>query len=203
MQLSPLVGLANSVVNMFTGGGSPTTSNSSGPAQVSDSTNFSREVNSNEGGGSGGDFISNLLKGFTDGPQTEAPKPESKPEAKPEAPKGPPLLGKGMAGDNILDLQKTLNSLGANLETDGIFGPKTEEALKKFQKSYGLEQVDGIVGPKTRDAFDNAMHANEFQGLEAPQPEAPAAAPAAAAPAAPEPAPAPAPAPEPVQTMMA
>ncbi|MDR9793622.1 peptidoglycan-binding domain-containing protein [Aeribacillus composti] len=34
------------------------------------------------------------------------------------------------------------------IKDDGIFGPKTEAAVKAFQKKHGLKQ-DGIVGPKT------------------------------------------------------
>ena len=34
------------------------------------------------------------------------------------------------------------------LDADGIFGPKTEEAVRRYQKTYGLT-VDGVVGPKT------------------------------------------------------
>jgi peptidoglycan hydrolase-like protein with peptidoglycan-binding domain len=35
---------------------------------------------------------------------------------------------------------------------DGIFGPKTYNAVIKFQKSVGLT-ADGIVGPNTRQAL--------------------------------------------------
>lgn len=58
-------------------------------------------------------------------------------------------LRKGDKGDNVKTLQKKLKTLeflqGA---VDGIFGPKTEEAVKKFQKKNNLV-VDGIVGTKT------------------------------------------------------
>jgi hypothetical protein len=35
---------------------------------------------------------------------------------------------------------------------DGVFGPITERAVKRFQRSNGL-LVDGIVGPQTRAAL--------------------------------------------------
>lgn len=35
---------------------------------------------------------------------------------------------------------------------DGEFGPKTEKAVRKWQKRHGLE-ADGIVGPKTYEAM--------------------------------------------------
>lgn len=53
-------------------------------------------------------------------------------------------------------LQKSLNSLGANIEVDGIPGPQTREAIKLFQKAFKLEQ-DGLVGPKTLDAIQDAL----------------------------------------------
>lgn len=41
-------------------------------------------------------------------------------------------------------------------KADGWMGPKTEKAVKAFQKSADLKQ-DGILGPKTREAIDNAL----------------------------------------------
>jgi len=49
---------------------------------------------------------------------------------------------------HIERMQEILNKRGADLELDGIFGPKTEAAVKKYQKDKGLV-VDGIVGPLT------------------------------------------------------
>ena len=49
-------------------------------------------------------------------------------------------------------LQRRLNALGATLTVDGRFGAKTLAAVKKYQRSKGL-QADGIVGPKTRKAL--------------------------------------------------
>lgn len=52
-------------------------------------------------------------------------------------------------GKDVRDLQRLLQSLGFNPGIlDGIFGPKTEKAVKEFQRSTGLI-VDGIVGLKT------------------------------------------------------
>ena len=52
-------------------------------------------------------------------------------------------LKKGSRGDDVKTLQRKLN-----LVADGIFGPRTEEAVREFQNLHGLT-VDGIVGPKT------------------------------------------------------
>lgn len=53
------------------------------------------------------------------------------------------ILKKGSRGDEVRKLQAKLN-----LEADGNFGPKTELAVKAFQKANDLS-VDGIVGAKT------------------------------------------------------
>lgn len=56
-------------------------------------------------------------------------------------------LKKGNKGDSVKILQKALN-----INSDGDFGPKTEEAVKKFQKDHNLT-ADGVVGPKTWEAL--------------------------------------------------
>jgi hypothetical protein len=53
------------------------------------------------------------------------------------------LLKKGSKGKEVKDLQQFLG-----LTADGIFGSKTEEAVKKWQWENGLT-MDGIVGPET------------------------------------------------------
>ncbi len=58
------------------------------------------------------------------------------------------------------DIQMFLNTKGANLTTDGIWGPKTKEALRLFQSRWNkqmastlkpneLLKMDGIPGPET------------------------------------------------------
>ena len=62
-------------------------------------------------------------------------------------------LRKGDRGENVKTLQSKLKTLDFLQGTvDGIFGPKTEEAVKKFQKKNNLV-VDGIAGTKTLAAL--------------------------------------------------
>lgn len=53
-----------------------------------------------------------------------------------------------MRGMAVRRWQETCNALGVKVVTDGVFGPKTEEATKKVQALLGVT-VDGIVGDKT------------------------------------------------------
>jgi peptidoglycan hydrolase-like protein with peptidoglycan-binding domain len=67
-----------------------------------------------------------------------------------------PTLKKGAKGQAVKDLQEALKALGLSPgAVDGTFGAKTEDAVKAFQKLYGLE-VDGIVGPITWLNIDEA-----------------------------------------------
>jgi murein L,D-transpeptidase YcbB/YkuD len=51
------------------------------------------------------------------------------------------------------DIQYLLKELGYYTgKIDGVFGPKTKSAVKKFQQNQGLV-VDGVVGRKTRAAL--------------------------------------------------
>lgn len=64
-------------------------------------------------------------------------------------------LKRGCSGADVKRLQELLTELGYDCGTaDGIFGSKTEAAVKAFQKAHNL-YVDGIVGAKTRDALQN------------------------------------------------
>ena len=56
-------------------------------------------------------------------------------------------------GKCVTSLQRRLNTLGFNAGApDGVFGAKTEDAVKRFQRSKRLT-ADGIVGPKTWEAL--------------------------------------------------
>ncbi len=57
-------------------------------------------------------------------------------------------IRKGSTGEVVTALQTRLIALGYALDADGIFGLKTENAVKMFQASRGLT-ADGICGPNT------------------------------------------------------
>lgn len=59
-----------------------------------------------------------------------------------------PLTRKGDNAHPVRTLQHLLRAQKQTVAVDGIFGPKTEAAVKAFQKAKKLS-VDGIVGPKT------------------------------------------------------
>jgi peptidoglycan hydrolase-like protein with peptidoglycan-binding domain len=46
-------------------------------------------------------------------------------------------------------VQERLNRHGAELDTDGEYGPLTRQAVERFQRAKRLE-VDGVVGRETR-----------------------------------------------------
>ena len=63
-------------------------------------------------------------------------------------------LRQGSTGDKVRQMQRQLNVIAGayplipKIAEDGIFGPRTEEAVKTFQKIFNLTQ-DGIVGFRT------------------------------------------------------
>jgi len=64
------------------------------------------------------------------------------------------MLRNGSSGSEVEDLQRKLAGQGINPgPVDGIFGPKTEDAVKRFQERAGLD-ADGIAGPKTMAALE-------------------------------------------------
>lgn len=62
---------------------------------------------------------------------------------------GYPLIKRGSKSTYVLIAQDDLNTLGFTTGgLDGIFGSRTENAVRKYQQSRGLSQ-DGIVGCNT------------------------------------------------------
>ena len=65
-------------------------------------------------------------------------------------------LRKGSSGSDVRDLQTKLKKLGFYTATvDGSFGTTTENAVKAFQKKYGLT-ADGVAGSATLKKLDSA-----------------------------------------------
>lgn len=88
-----------------------------------------------------------------------APKPATTPAAAPQSggevvkrgkanAASNPVLQVGSKGAAVRTLQQLLNKAGIKCATDGDFGPKTEQAVKEFQKKVGLAET-GIVENKT------------------------------------------------------
>lgn len=55
----------------------------------------------------------------------------------------------------VKEIQSLLRTHGHNIKVDGKNGPKTQAAIKAFQKAHGLK-VDGKVGPLTWAALKGA-----------------------------------------------
>ena len=67
-------------------------------------------------------------------------------------------LREGDSSDNVKLLQEILITLNYLTEqADGVFGPKTEKALIKFQKDNNIT-VDGIYGSESRVAFESILN---------------------------------------------
>lgn len=59
-----------------------------------------------------------------------------------------------MRGDDVALLQTRLNALGFDAgREDGIFGPLAYDAVKGFQKEYGISE-DGMFGPHSHAALE-------------------------------------------------
>lgn len=67
--------------------------------------------------------------------------------SKPKDPRIIRLKTPNMHGDDVKQVQRKIGMTGK--EVDGIFGPQTEQALKRYQKTHGLAP-NGVVGPRTR-----------------------------------------------------
>ena len=60
----------------------------------------------------------------------------------------------GKRGTMVYIAQKILNTLGYELNEDGVFSMKMEKAVKEFQTSNETLIVDGIIGYLTMKEMD-------------------------------------------------
>ncbi len=66
-------------------------------------------------------------------------------------------------GDDVRALQRKLNALGFDAgREDGVFGPRTDEALREFQRNVG-DEPDGVVGPHTIDTLERMRPMDDAQ----------------------------------------
>ena len=63
-------------------------------------------------------------------------------------------IREGSRGEDVKRLQTLLNNEGYSLDVDGIFGEKTQSAVRQYQRNQGLD-VDGIVGANTWSALSS------------------------------------------------
>ena len=63
-----------------------------------------------------------------------------------------PLTRQGDQDHPVRTLQQLLRARGHSVTVDGIFGPRTDAAVRDFQRQKGLV-VSGIVGPNTWSAL--------------------------------------------------
>ena len=63
------------------------------------------------------------------------------------------ILKKGSSGDEVRSLQNNLKKLGFTIESDGIFGEKTHNAIITIQTILGYD-VDGMAGPATQKLIE-------------------------------------------------
>ncbi|HHT50660.1 MAG TPA: LysM peptidoglycan-binding domain-containing protein [Eubacteriaceae bacterium] len=76
----------------------------------------------------------------------------------------------GDSGEKIKEFQEILYKLKyIKSNPDGIFGPVTEKALKKFQKTEGLEETGRLDG-ETQKALERAIEAENDDREETPDP---------------------------------
>lgn len=87
-------------------------------------------------------------------------------------------IKRGSRGSDVRDLQSTLNSKGYNLSVDGIYGSKTDAAVRDYQSKNGLS-VDGIVG-------NNTWNSLKSSGASGNASVSPSVAPAASTPSKPD-----------------
>lgn len=71
-----------------------------------------------------------------------------------------------MHGRDVRALQEALGALGFPCAADGIFGPRTEGAVRDFQRNVALP-ADGIAGGDTVETLVNLRHLWEGKGQRA------------------------------------
>ena len=86
------------------------------------------------------------------------------------------LLKQGSRGAAVRMLQLQLRALGHDVgDIDGVFGPRTHDAVLAFQHDTDSIDVDGIVGPESAEALKQALVMKETEPFHDVQPAHPQA----------------------------
>lgn len=93
------------------------------------------------------------------------------PPPPPSTPPSTPALRLGASGPAVSALQQQLNARGESLPVTGTFGPRTQEAVRRFQLARNLQPANGVVGPATAAALAApARDASRGDGFESAAP---------------------------------
>ncbi len=63
-------------------------------------------------------------------------------------------LSLGSTGVIVLMVQKTFNSIGYELESNGVFDEHMDEVVRKFQEQRKILPLDGVVDVETMLELD-------------------------------------------------
>lgn len=100
-------------------------------------------------------LYSNNAKTYAEAKPTPAPTPKPTATPKPGETTVTTLLKSGSRGDAVKKLQQRLADLGYLAAADGVYGPKTYNAVRSFQKKNGLT-ADGQAGTMTQTRLYSA-----------------------------------------------
>lgn len=89
-----------------------------------------------------------IVPGLTYAAPVPAPIPGGQPSNTPPWPGRYITQPPAMKGNDVRQWQAQMRNRGWNIATDGVYGPKSEEVCRQFQKQKNI-QVDGVVGPTT------------------------------------------------------
>ncbi|NIK11205.1 peptidoglycan recognition protein family protein [Alkalibacillus almallahensis] len=68
------------------------------------------------------------------------------------------IYREGNRSGAVKKIQEALNAANFKVgPVDGIYGPKTKDAVERFQKVYLPYEVDGIYGPNTKDKLEEVL----------------------------------------------
>ena len=70
------------------------------------------------------------------------------------------MMQLGSQGEGVQSLQKLLRHEVPGLSVDGVYGPRTERAVRHVQRRHGLYPPDGIAGPITLGALEKRYPAS-------------------------------------------